>query len=443
VTDHDVKITHNAAYERALLGSVLIGLIDPREIPDDSVWTAKHNVLLGRLREARESGVPAEPNALAGWLLDMHHADACGGLGFVGELVGEAASSPDNAAWYAERLAELARRRNLTTCARRMLQASEEGASSEHLAAMASRAAAVTLRPSSAMVTLGGFEDIALAEIELRVDRPHGLLTGLPDLDKHLVGGLRPGMLMSIAAPTSMGKTTLGLNIATHMGLQQDAAGIVFTMEMTTQECYDKILSDVSGVWHEKILTGKLTDTDWTRVAKAAADMSQAQLWLHEGPTTVRKIGAAIDSVRNQGGACDFVVLDYAQLIKSEPGQRYGTRQEEVSAIVRAVRELAIEKHVVIIMMVQCSRAPGGRMDKLPLLSDLRESGEFENSSMVVLMLYSEAYYDPKSPKKGVTEIHVKKNRLGPKDGVVEVAAQLHMSRFASLAADEFHHQAA
>lgn len=439
----DVKITHSEAYERAILGSALIGLIDPREIPDDSLWTAKHCLLMGHLRTARDAGVPAEPNALAGWLLDMRHADACGGLGYVGGLVGEAASSPDNAAWYAEQLAELARRRNLTTCARRMLQVAEEGGSSEQLAAMASRAAAATMKPSAGMVTLGGFEDIALSEIEMRVDRPHGLLTGLPDLDKQLPGGLRTGACVSIAAPTSMGKTTLGLNISTNMALKQDAAGIVFTMEMTTQECYDKILSDVSGVWHEKILTGKLSDTDWSSVAKAAAEMSQAALWLYEGATTVRKISAAIDSVRNQGGAVDFITVDYVQLVKSEPGQRFGTRENEVSAIMKELRQLAIEKDLVVLVIVQCSRAPHGRLDKRPQLSDLRESGEIENSSTHVFMLYSESYYDPQSPKKGVTEIHVKKSRFGPKDGVVEVAAQLHMSRFASLAADEFHHQAA
>lgn len=439
----DAIIT-NAAYERALLGSAILGQIDPREIPDDSVWTAHHSVLLGALRQAREAGVPTEATAVGGWLLDMKIADKCGGLPFIAELSGEAAGTTESATWYADQLAEIARRRKLCEIAKRVQQAYDEGADSARLLQLANRATLVAA-PAAGMVTLGGFTEMALAEIDMRVDRPHGLLTGLPDLDKELPGGMRPGMLMTIAAPTGMGKTTLGLGIAIDMAMNQGASGIFFSMEMTTQECYDKILSNVSGVWHEKILTGRLTDTDWAYVGKAAGRMAEAPLWLAEGATTVSRVRGAIRSVRNQGGQVDFVQLDYAQLVKPEPGVRYSSRETELSAIIRDVRQLAIEEHIVVIMMVQCNRAAAMRADKTPQLSDLRESGEFENSSMVVLMLYSESYYDPKSPKTGETDIYVMKNRLGPKGGVVNVAAQLHMSRFASLAsqADEFHHQAA
>lgn len=433
MSDTAITTHTNAGYERALLGALLLGTVRAEQLAVEAAdfWESRHLALYLALANARAAGVPAEPLAIAGWLAEEGSLAQVGGTTYLADVVA-AASSADSAGWYAEKLAELTARRAIITTAAQLDQAAHNpGMDSHQLAAMLQATAAKAgPRTRSKMTDLGDFITIGLGEIELRADAELGLSTGFHDLDKMIPGGLRPGTVVSIAGPTSSGKTTLGLDIMRHMGIRQGAACALFTIEMTKQETFDKILSAESGIPLSSILSGKLTDSDWSNAARVAGYLAQAPISLREGSITVPEIIAESDALRDRWGRLDVVVVDYLQLVNPAVRRGGGTREQEVAEIMRQLKRFALDRRVVVIVMVQCNRGPSQRADKTPLLCDIRESGEVENSSNIVLMLYSESYYDPQTPRAGETDLWVRKNRFGPKDVSVVLAAQLHRSRF-------------
>ncbi len=237
-----------------------------------------------------------------------------------------------------------------------------------------------------------------------------GLSTGLHDLDKK-INGLNLSDLLLIAARPAMGKTSFALNIAMNVAKKYDGTVAIFSLEMSREQLAMRLLSGESFVDSQKLLTGKLSDEEWSKLAMASAALSQVDIRVDDNPSiTVAEMNAKLrrlDHLR-------LVIIDYLQLMTSSGyGKQAENRVNVVSDISRSLKIMAKELNVPVICLSQLSRANESRSDKRPILSDLRESGAIEQDADEVLFLYRDEYYNENTPDKNIAECIVSKNRHG------------------------------
>ena len=239
-----------------------------------------------------------------------------------------------------------------------------------------------------------------------------GLSTGLHDLDKK-INGLNKSDLLLIAARPGMGKTSLALNIALSVAKSSAKTVAFFSLEMSREQLAMRLLSNESFVDNQKLLTGQLSEEDWTKIAIASSALSQTDIRVDDNPSiSVAEMNAKCRRLPNLG----LVLIDYLQLMTSAgTGQtsNNANRVQVVSDISRALKIMAKELNVPVICLSQLSRANESRTDKRPMLSDLRESGAIEQDADEVLFIYRDDYYHPDTPEKNVAEVIVAKNRHG------------------------------
>ncbi len=238
-----------------------------------------------------------------------------------------------------------------------------------------------------------------------------GLSTGLSDLDR-AISGLNKSDLILLAARPGMGKTSMALNILLHAGKFSGKSVVFFSLEMSREQLAMRLISGESFVDNKKLVTGKLTEDDWDRVAAAAASLNQTRILIDDDPSlSVADMNAKCRRVDDLG----LVVIDYLQLMQSAGGRSYAgeNRQQVVSDISRALKIMAKELNVPVLCLSQLSRASEGRQDKRPMLSDLRESGAIEQDADIVMFIYREGYYNKESDNPNLAECIVAKNRHG------------------------------
>ena len=237
-----------------------------------------------------------------------------------------------------------------------------------------------------------------------------GLSTGLRDLDTK-INGLNKSDLFLIAARPAMGKSAFALNIALNVAKKYGKTVAMFSLEMSREQLTMRLLANESFVELGKLLTGKLSEEEWTKLAMASAALSQTDMRIDDNPSvTVAEINAKCRRLDNLG----LVVIDYLQLMQgSGYGKASDNRVNVVSDISRSLKIMAKELNVPVICLSQLSRGPEGRTDKRPMLSDLRESGAIEQDADEVIFLYRDEYYNENTEEKGVAECIVAKNRHG------------------------------
>jgi replicative DNA helicase len=203
-------------------------------------------------------------------------------------------------------------------------------------------------------------------------DKMRGIATGFTDFD-HKTGGLRGGDLVIVAGRPSMGKTTLAINMAENVALDQNVRGsvLVFSMEMPAEQLMTRMLSSVGGVPLHDIRSGRISDQDWVRITSATNQLAEARLFIDESPgLTPTELRARARRVKREHGL-DMVVVDYLQLM-----QVTGTKENratEISEISRGLKALAKELNVPVIALSQLNRSVEQRESKKPVMSDLRE----------------------------------------------------------------------
>ncbi len=258
-------------------------------------------------------------------------------------------------------------------------------------------------------------------------DRYKGISTGYPLLDKRITGLNRTDLIL-IAARPGMGKTSLALNIAENVATKGDHTVAVFSLEMSSEQLAQRLLSSQALVEGQALRTGELNGEDWVRIAMASQVLSKADIYLDDTPgITVGEMKAKLRRLRK----LDLVIIDYLQLMST--GRRDGNRVQEVSEITRNLKIMAKELNVPVITLSQLSRGPESRTDHRPMLSDLRESGSIEQDADIVLLLYREDYYArEEAEERNVAQCDVAKNRHG-EVGVVKLGWDSRYTRFTNL----------
>ena len=226
--------------------------------------------------------------------------------------------------------------------------------------------------------------------------------------------------------------STLGLDIARNAAVRSGVPTVVFSLEMSKTELVQRLMCAECSVDMQRLRTGRMEDSDWTRLTRSLGKLAEAPLFIDDSAAlTMMELRAKCRRLKQRHGL-GLVIVDYLQLM--QPSKRVESRQQEVSEISRSLKLLAKELAVPVIAISQLSRQTEARSDKKPMLSDLRESGALEQDADMVMFIYREDLYDPESPRKGEADLMVAKHRNGPTD-TVTVTFQGQYSRFTPMAA--------
>ena len=323
--------------------------------------------------------------------------------------------SPTNVMQYVAIVKDRALLRGIATVAQEITAAMAEGTGSSEEVLEAAEQKIYALRQGR---NIDGLEPVSrilsgvyqnLTELSRNKGGIPGLPTGLGDLD-NMIMGLNNSDLIFLASRPGMGKTSLGLNIALHVGKKTGKGVAIFSLEMSKQQLAARLLAGEAYVDLKKLHTGMLDRADWQKLSAATAAISKTQILISDNPTvTVSDIKAQCRRVKDLG----LVVIDYLQLMSSAGTGEPESRFQAVSEISRMLKIMAKELDVPVLCLSQLSRASTQRTDKRPVLSDLRESGSLEQDADIVLGLYREDYFNRESTEHNSGELIVMKNRHG------------------------------
>jgi replicative DNA helicase len=263
--------------------------------------------------------------------------------------------------------------------------------------------------------------------------RVTGLPTGYSLLDNQ-TSGLQPSEMIILAARPSMGKTALALNIAENVALHYKQPVAIFSLEMSKESLLQRFIGSQSRVDSHRFRTGQLKFEDWQKIVGGLAVLGDAPLWIDDSASsTVLEMSAKARRLKKDKGL-SLVIVDYLQLITAHG--RFGNRTEEVSYISRALKGMAKELQVPVLVLSQLTRAPA-REERDPQLADLRESGAIEQDADVVMFINRPHFYKADAPEedRAKTELIIAKQRNGPTGKLNFVFLSRH-TRFEQAAPD-------
>jgi replicative DNA helicase len=369
--------------EQSVLGGMLLSkdaIADVVEVlrPDD-FYRPAHQTVYECILDLYGRGEPADAITVSSELQRRGDLIRLGGAPYLHTLIATVPTAA-NAAFYAEIVAEKAILRRLVEAGTRIVQLGYHGADGAEVNEIVDRAQAaiydVTERSTSEdYVALEELLQPTMDEIDAIASRGGvalGVPTGFVDLDS-ATNGLHPGQMIVVAARPGLGKSTLGLDFARSCSVKHGLTSAVFSLEMSKSEIVMRLLSAEARIRLADMRAGRMSDDDWTRMARRMSEISEAPLFIDDSPNlTLMEIRAKARRLK-QRNDLKLVILDYLQLMTS--GRKVESRQQEVSEFSRQIKLLAKELEVPVVAISQLNRGPEQRTDKRPMLSDLRESG--------------------------------------------------------------------
>ena len=239
-----------------------------------------------------------------------------------------------------------------------------------------------------------------------------GILTTYKDLDS-VLQGFQNSDLVIIAGRPSMGKTAFALNLGKNVVSKYKIPLVVFSLEMSRQQIIYRFLANISQINSSRLKSGKMTSSEWKLLSQSMKELSELPIFVEDSPNlTINDIRSTLRKIFQGKTKQGLVIIDYLQLMKTN--SRIENRAQEISEVTRSLKILAKEFEVPIILLSQLSRNVESRVNKRPLLSDLRESGSIEQDADIVVMLYRDDYYTNQTTKLSLTEFIVAKHRNGP-----------------------------
>ena len=374
---------HNLNAEESLLGALLLSREVVSQVSElgllvDHFYKPSHQHIYAAIRGLMQTGHPVDVVTVADELRRNGLLDEVGGAQALLELQ-NATPAISNASRYSKIVQDTAVLRRLISVAGEITEIAYmepddvtkalDEAETKVFEVAEDRVVDST-RPLSDLLPVAMDK---LQETFERGDIITGIATGLNDLDE-LLSGLQPSSLNIVGARPSVGKTALGLGIATHVAKTTHKPVLVFSLEMGHSELTQRILSSESEVESQKLRSGRLAEADWTKIGRAINRIDSIPLYLDDNPrVTVMEIRAKARRLKSRHGGLAMIMIDYLQLMSS--GESVENRQLEVSEISRGLKILARELDVPILALSQLSRNLETRADKRPMLADLRESG--------------------------------------------------------------------
>jgi len=433
------SMPESLAAEAAVLGSMII---DPECIGQvvelvgrDAFYRIEHRYIFDALIGLYEKnkGVGIDAVLLHDELVKRNCLEEVGGVEYIAKILDSVPSSA-NVAYYAGIIKEKMLLRELIGAAGEILEDAynQTGEPRATLDEAERRIFGVTDKSISG--SAARLKDLVTRAYELIEKRQGsyvtGLATGYYQLDE-LTCGLQNGEMIIIAGRPSMGKTSLALNIAEHIGLIEKIPVAIFSLETGRQQLAERFLCSISAIDAQKVRKGTLDTEHYQELVKACSQLSESPIYIDDTstltPLELRAKARRLKSLYD----IQCIIVDYLQLMHVSNG-RVESRQQEITTISRYVKALARELNIPVVVLSQLNRAPEGREGHRPRMSDLRESGSIEQDADVVILLHREDYYhrgDKDYEPNNKADLIIAKQRNGP-TGSVELVFRERFTRF-------------
>ena len=437
-------LPHNLDAEKSVLGAILIQneafnhaaeLIDSKDF-----FRGAHARIFEKMVVLSERGDAIDFITLKEELSKSGEMEEVGGPAYLASLVDGVPRSA-NVEYYARIVKEKSTLRSLISSATRILADAYEAEQEPDVLLDEAERQIFSIAEDRIRAGFTPLRDLvqgSFATIE-KLQQHKGLVTGVPtgfiDLDE-MTSGLQPSDLVLVAARPSMGKTSFVLNIAQHVGTATDMTVGFFSLEMSKEQLFMRMLTSEARIDAHRFRTGFLNEKDYGRLSHALGTLAEAKVFIDDTASIgVLEMRAKARRLKAEHGL-HMIIIDYIQLMQGRG--RFESRQAEIAAISRSLKGLAKELHVPIVALSQLSRASETRSDHRPQLSDLRESGALEQDADVVMFIYrAEQYRDadgnPNIEEQGTAEIIIGKQRNGP-IGTARLAFIKEHTRFENLA---------
>lgn len=427
-----MELPKSIVSEQAVLGSILLNPSIITEVFDilsaEKFYNTRHAIIFEQMRFLFDQGLTIDIATLSQELNTKGNLQKAGGASYLVDLL-EGSTALENINHHSNVIRDMYLKRELINILRKAIEESyKSDKEAKDIILDATEKLYSLSEDNKKIYTISEAVYSALDDLEERYKKDGqiiGCSTGIEKIDK-ATGGLKKGELVIIAGRPSMGKTAFALNIAASVAKEKKVA--VFSFEMTKEELADRLLSDEGTVKLSKIKNGNLDDNEFERIASATCSLAKRYALIYDGGAlTVSEIKAKAMQIKAKEGL-DVIVIDYLQLISGE--ERFGgNRVYEISKISRDLKNLAKELKVSVVALSQLSRGTEVRVDKRPILSDLRDSGSIEQDADIIAMLYRDEYYNRGTDDKGICEVSIAKNRNG-RTGIIKLGWMPELQRF-------------
>jgi replicative DNA helicase len=434
-------LPHNLEAERSVLGAILVHNdafnLAAQVIDSNDFYRDAHRRIFDKMVALNERHDAIDFITLKEELARSGQLDDVGGPAYIASLA-DGVPRATNVEYYAKIVKEKSTLRNLIYAANKILTNAYEADQESDIVLDEAESAIFAVaddRLKAGFVPMRELVKESFPKIEQLFEQKRlitGVPTGFVDLDE-MTRGLQGGDLVIVAARPSMGKTSLVLNIAQYVATQPGHSVGFFSLEMSKESLFLRLLTAEAQVDGHRLLSGAIGGKDYGRISHALETLSAMKLFIDDSANVgVLEMRAKSRRLQAEHGL-SLLVVDYIQLMSGRG--RFENRTLELASISRSLKGLAKELNVPIVVLSQLSRAPEARSDHRPQLSDLRESGALEQDADVVVLIYRDDVYnkDPNSPDAGTAELILAKQRNGP-TGVVRLAFLREQTRFANLA---------
>jgi len=375
---------HSVEAEQSLLGGLLIDNEAIDKIADlmseVDFYRHDHRLIYHHISKVIEANQPADIITVGESLEKSDELKNVGGIAYLGMLAENTPTSA-NIRGYAQIIRERSIMRSLAMVGSDIAESaySPQGRDAQQLLDE-SEAKIFQIAESGKRDNIG-FSDIqhllpkVVESVEERMQNASdvtGMPTGFTDLDK-MTSGLQPSDLIIIAGRPSMGKTSLALNMAEHVAIEKKMPVAVFSMEMASMQLTTRLIGSVGRVDQHKMRTGQLDDDDWEKLTDSLGQLNEAPIHIDEGSAlNTFEVRARARRLQRQVGQLGLIVIDYIQLMSAPSGKQTENRATEISEISRSLKSLAKELNVPVVALSQLNRSVEQRVDKRPVMSDLR-----------------------------------------------------------------------
>lgn len=412
--------------EVGVLGCILLDPVTclPRVIEalgagTDAFYNLRNQTIYQSFQEMSEAGKPINVESVVSYLRENQHIDEAGGMFYVAQLQDAAPSAGNLEYWLPVVQDKFTLRRLIQTCTEVVARTYEPVEDVNQLVDEVERDILRVRRVDksgfSAMDELIPNAITTMEEYHQRQGALRGLSTGLIDLDK-MTGGLMPGDMIVIAARPSVGKTSLAMNIAEHVGIDEGKGVGIFSMEMSKESLALRSLCSRARVNARDVRDGFLAERDFPKITAAAAKLHKAPIYVADVVgLTIMELRARARRMFQQKNI-QLLIVDYLQLLTAtnSRGRQQDNRQQELSEISRGIKQLAKELNIPVIALSQLNRDMEKNKGRKPMLSDLRESGAIEQDADVVCLMYRKEVDDEEDTGTNCVNLIIAKQRNGP-----------------------------
>lgn len=416
------EIPHNLTAEQIVLADMLLekeaAIKAMNELKVEDFYREAHKLIFTAMLELLQKQEPLNLLALEEQLAQKKELDKVGGLAY---LMGLNSSSPTTA-----NLGQCITLIKKEAVKRQLLKYAQEvtaGVASGQEVDLQLDNAVNRLNSMLSKRKLEGFSELTdmlddyINEIsgkDVNYGKLSGLSTGYQGLDE-ITNGLQASDFIILAARPSMGKTAMALNLIENMlmtGSQENITVCMFSMEMSKKQLMNRLTSLLTGLDSMRLDCNRLDEEEWELIWKANDLLRDKKLFVDDaGGLNMAALASKARKLYMEKGL-DIIFIDYVQLMAGITKSQ--DRQQAIAEISRSLKALARELQIPIVAISQLSRAVEGRLNKRPLMSDLRESGSLEQDADIIMFLYRDDYYFSNSEEPGVTELIVAKHRNGP-----------------------------